>query len=71
MTQYARSGIQHYWIVRLQPDDSAVASIEEWRLAECRSKYTLVAVWESGLSRDAVLTDLPFPVAIAWDDLAF
>ena len=71
MTQYARSGIKHYWIVRLQPDDSAVASIEEWRLAECRSKYTLAAVWEAGLSRDAVLTDLPFPVAITWDDLAF
>ena len=35
------------------------------------SKYTLVAVWEAGLSRDAVLTDVPFPVAITWDDLAF
>ncbi|MEY9863508.1 hypothetical protein ABH935_009161 [Catenulispora sp. GAS73] len=71
MTQYARSGIKHYWIVRLKPDDSAIESIEEWRVGEHHGRYTLVAVWESGLSRDAVLTDGPFPVAISWTDLAF
>ncbi|MEY9929528.1 Uma2 family endonuclease [Catenulispora sp. GP43] len=71
MTQYARSGIKHYWIVRLKPDDSAVESIEQWRLGEYHGRYAQVAYWESGLSRDAVLTDEPFPIAISWSDLEF
>ncbi|MEY9910874.1 Uma2 family endonuclease [Catenulispora sp. MAP12-49] len=71
MTQYARSGIKHYWIVRLKPDDSAVESIEQWRLGEYRGRYGPVGYWESGLSRDAVLTDEPFPIAISWSDLEF
>ncbi|ACU70593.1 protein of unknown function DUF820 [Catenulispora acidiphila DSM 44928] len=71
MTQYARAGIKHYWIVRLKADDSAVESIEEWRLAERLGRYTLVAVWSAGVSRDAVSTEYPFGIEISWSDLAF
>src|SRR2546423_211771 len=71
MTQYARAGIKYYWIVRLRPDDSAIESIEEWHLLESRIKYTLFAVWETGSSRDAVLTDWPFRIEISWADLEF
>lgn len=71
MTQYARAGIKHYWIVRLRSDDSAIESIEEWRLLEGLARYTLVAAWTFGTSRDAVSTEWPFRIHISWADLKF
>lgn len=71
MTQYARAGIKHYWIVRLRPDDSGIASIEEWHLLEGLARYTLAAAWTAGVSRDAVVTEWPFRIDLTWADLEF
>ncbi len=71
MSQYARAGIGHYWIVRLRPDESAVESIEQWRLVEDLARYTLAAAWTAGVSRDAVYTEWPFRISLTWADLEF
>jgi Uma2 family endonuclease len=71
MTQYARAGIPNYWIVRLREDDSAIDSIEELHLLPSRNRYTFFAVWQAGVSRDAVQTQWPFDIAISWADLEF
>ncbi|WP_344671257.1 Uma2 family endonuclease [Catenulispora yoronensis] len=71
MTQYARVGIKHYWIVRLKPDDSAIESIEEWRSLDRHPEYTLAAVWTAEPDRDAVGTESPFRIEISWTDLDF
>jgi hypothetical protein len=72
MTQYALAGIEHYWIVRLKPDDSAIASIEQWRLEMgYRGAYAKVAIWTNGDTADAISTKLPFPIQATWADLEF
>jgi len=71
MTQYARAGIEHYWIVRLRPDDSAIESIEEWHLLDGLARYTLVAARTARISRDAVASERPFRIDISWADLEF
>jgi Uma2 family endonuclease len=73
MTQYARAGVPYYWIVRLREDDSAILSIDEWHLRPSVGRYTYAwfAGWEVGFSRDAVLTDWPFHIAVNWADLEF
>ncbi len=72
MTQYALAGIEHYWIVRLKPDDSAIASIEQWWLGPgYRGAYTKVATWTNGQTAEAISTKLPFPIEATWADLEF
>jgi Uma2 family endonuclease len=72
MTQYALAGIEHYWIVRLRPDDSAIAGIERWRLEpDYRGAYAKVAVWTNGVTDEAISTELPFPIQATWADLEF
>lgn len=71
MTQYAVAGIKHYWIVRRKPDDSAIASIQQWRLDSDLGKYVEVAVWINGETADAVRTEVPFPIEATWADLDF
>ena len=72
MTQYALAGIEHYWIIRLKPDDSAIAGIEQWRLGPgFRGAYTKVATWTNGETDDAISTEVPFPIHATWTDLAF
>ena len=72
MTQYALAGIEHYWIVRLKPDESGIASIEQWQLGpEYRGGYTKVATWTNGETAEAVSTKLPFPIEATWADLEF
>jgi hypothetical protein len=72
MTQYALAGIEHYWIVRLKPDDSAIASIEQWRLGPgFRGAYAKVATWTNGETADAISTEVPFPIQATWTDLEF
>jgi len=72
MTQYALAGIEHYWIVRLKPDDSAIASIEQWWLGPgYRGAYTKVATWTNGETAEAISTKLPFPIEATWADLEF
>ena len=72
MTQYALAGIEHYWIVRLKPDESAIASIEQWRLGPgYRGAYAKVATWTNGKTAEAISTKLPFPIEATWADLEF
>ena len=72
MTQYALAGIEHYWIVRLKPDDSAIASIEQWWLGPgYRGAYTKIATWTNGETAEAISTKLPFPIEATWADLEF
>lgn len=72
MTQYALAGIEHYWIVRLKPDDSAIASIEQWRLGPgYRGSYAKVATWTNGETAEAISTKVPFPIEATWADLEF
>lgn len=72
MTQYALAGIEHYWVVRLKPDDSAIAGIEQWRLGPgYRGSYVKVATWTNGQTAEAISTEVPFPVHATWADLEF
>lgn len=72
MTQYALAGIEHYWIVRLKPDDSAIASIEQWRLGSgYRGAYVRMATRTNGETVEAINTGLPFPIRATWADLEF
>ncbi|GAA1953738.1 hypothetical protein GCM10009838_06340 [Catenulispora subtropica] len=71
MTQYARAGIRHYWIVRLKPDDSAIARIQQWRLDTELGVYVEVAAWANGETADAIRTEEPFPIQATWADLEF
>ena len=71
MTQYATAGIRHYWIVRLKPDDSAIARIQQWRLDTDLARYVEVAVWVNGETADAVRAEVPFPIEAGWADLEF
>ena len=71
MTQYATAGIRHYWIVRLKPDDSAIARVQQWRLDADLGRYVEVAVWVNGETADAVRTEVPFPIEAIWADLEF
>ena len=72
MTQYALAGIEHYWIVWLKPDESAITSIEQWRLGpEYRGEYVKAATWINGETVEAISTELPFPIQATWADLEF
>jgi Uma2 family endonuclease len=71
MTQYASAGIRNYWIVRLRPDDTEIASIQRFRLDEEDGVYTEVATHINHEKADPIRTDLPFPIEATWADLEF
>ena len=71
MSQYARAGIKHYWIVRLRADGSAIERIEQWRLVDEVSKYALESVWVVGGAGGGISTRWPFRIDISWSDLEF
>ena len=72
MTQYALAGIEHYWIVWLKPDDSAIASIEQWRLqTDYRGGYVKTATWVNDEDVEAMQTEVPFSISLTWADLEF
>lgn len=72
MTQYALAGIEHYWVVWLKPDDSAIARIEQWQLQpDYRGAYARVATWVNGETAEAIKTETPFPITASWADLEF
>lgn len=67
-TQYARAGIEHYWIVRLAQDNGPANSVEMLRLI---SDGTYATEQVTFRKKDILAVDTldPFEVAISWDQL--
>lgn len=67
-TQYARAGIEHYWIVRLAQDNGPVNSVEVLRLI---SDGTYATEQVTFRKKDILAVDVldPFEVALSWDQL--
>lgn len=67
--EYARYGIQHYWIVRMANDDGPAVSVEMLTLNSA-GRY---AVDERRTRADhfgvAIGTLVPFPVRLTWEEL--
>jgi Uma2 family endonuclease len=67
-TQYARSGIEHYWIVRLVQDNGPVNSVERLRLI---SDGTYATEQVTFRKKDLLAIDSldPFEVTVSWEQL--
>ncbi|WP_405487074.1 Uma2 family endonuclease [Nocardia sp. NBC_00511] len=66
--EYARFGIQHYWIVRMANDDGPVISIEMLTLNSAGS-YVVGGHHNRGLDDLAIDTLTPFEIRLTWDQL--
>lgn len=66
--QYARSGIEHYWIIRLAQDNGPANSVERLRLI---SDGTYATEQVTFRKKDILAVDTldPFEVTISWDQL--
>jgi Uma2 family endonuclease len=67
-TEYARAGIPHYWIVRL--DQTGVSTIERYRLDPGAHLYKHVGTLMKDEGATAVVTN-PLPMMVTWPDLEF
>ena len=69
LTEYARSGIPHYWIVRL--DGTGVSVIERYRLdrATMLYKHTTTFMKDEPGTPPAITN--PIPIALDWAELQF
>ncbi len=67
--EYADAGVPHYWIVETR--DGAISAIAWYALPKSAAYYELRARWTPADTPEGVWTDEPFPVRIAWDELAF
>lgn len=67
-TQYARAGIEHYWIVRLTQDDGPANSVELLRLI---SDGTYATEQVTFRKKDILAIDTldPFEVTVTWEQL--
>lgn len=67
--EYADAGIPHYWTVETR--DGAISAITWYALPKHDDRYELRARWTPAGTPEGIWTDEPFPVRIAWDELAF
>jgi Uma2 family endonuclease len=67
--EYAKAGIPHYWIVRL--DDSGVATIERYRLDHASMLYKHIGTFMKDEAGDPPRVGQPIPLTIDWADLEF
>ncbi len=67
--EYARAGIPHYWIVRL--DATGVSVIERYRLDRATSQYKHVSTYMKDEAGGRPTLTNPIPLTIDWDELEY
>ncbi|MBS2961701.1 Uma2 family endonuclease [Actinocrinis puniceicyclus] len=67
--EYAAAGVPHYWTV--ETGDGSICAISWYALPDGDKRYRLRAQWTPQLTPEGIWTDAPFPIRIAWDELAF
>jgi Uma2 family endonuclease len=67
--EYAKAGIPHYWIVRL--DRSGVSIIERYRLDRAAMLYKHIGTFMKDESGGAPSVSNPIPMVIDWSELQF
>lgn len=67
--EYAKAGIPHYWIVRL--DDTGVGVIERYRLDRATMLYKHVGTFMRDEGGDPPSVGNPIPITIDWSALEF
>jgi Uma2 family endonuclease len=67
--EYARAGIPHYWIARL--DNDGVASIERYRLDRAAMLYKHIGTVMNDEPGSAPEFRNPIPITVDWDELPF
>jgi Uma2 family endonuclease len=67
--EYAEAGVPHYWIVETR--DGAISTVTWYALPEDDKRYEVRACWTPAETPDGIRAEEPFPVRIAWDELAF
>jgi Uma2 family endonuclease len=67
--EYAKAGIPHYWIVRL--DATGVSVIERYRLDRATSQYKHVGTHMKDEPGSPPALANPIPVTIDWDELEY
>lgn len=65
--EYARAGISHYWIARL--DDSGVSVIERYQLDRATSQYKHLGTLMKDEPGDPPTVSNPLPVTLDWGEL--
>ncbi|WP_207756277.1 Uma2 family endonuclease [Nonomuraea cypriaca] len=66
--EYAKAGIPHYWIVRL--DQTGVSTIERYRLDPASMLYKNVGTLMTEADPAPTITN-PLPLTIDWAELRF
>lgn len=66
---YAEAGVPHYWIVETR--NGVVSTVTWYALPEGDKRYEVRACWTPAETPDGIRAEEPFPVRIAWDELAF
>jgi Uma2 family endonuclease len=67
--EYARAGIPHYWIVRL--DATGVSIVERYQLDHATSTYKHVGTLMKDEPGSAPVLANPIPITIDWDELEY
>lgn len=67
--EYAAAGVPHYWIVETR--NGAISTVTWYALPEDEKRYEVRACWTPAETPDGIRAEEPFPVRIAWDELAF
>lgn len=67
--EYAKAGVPHYWIVRL--DSSGVSTIERYQLDHASMLYKHTGTLMNDEPGDPPQISEPIPVTIDWADLRF
>ncbi|MFC0862803.1 Uma2 family endonuclease [Sphaerimonospora cavernae] len=65
--EYAKAGIEHYWIVRL--DRTGVAVIERYRLDRASMLYKHIETFMKDQPGDLPSVHNPIPITVDWSDL--
>ncbi|MBO2450597.1 Uma2 family endonuclease [Actinomadura barringtoniae] len=68
-TEYARAGIPHYWIVRL--DSAGVSVIERYQLDKAAMLFKHVNTLMKDEAGAPPEVGNPIPITVTWDDLEF
>jgi Uma2 family endonuclease len=67
--EYARAGIPHYWIARL--DATGISVIERYRLDRATSQYKHVSTHMKDEAGSSPMLTNPIPLTIDWEELEY